>query len=131
MPKRRRSHSMSLDLSDSPPSRKSSGSTSPLPTQTYHSPILPSSIPLPALFDSAAGGAHYTGVKIDGSSDMRHRRSSSHHNPTELNHAHQRVLDDLTELYCSRPTLEIFERSWNRDAEYEVRTGFLLFTPST
>jgi len=125
MPKRRRSHSKSLDLSDSPPSRKSSGSTSPLPTQTYHSPILSGSIPLPALFESAAGGAHYTGVKIDGGTNIVHRRSSSHHQQTELNNDHQRVLDDLTELYCSRPTLEIFERSWSRDAEFEVRTDFL------
>lgn len=119
MPNRR--HSLSLDLPDSPgrpSSPKSSSSTSPLPTQTYHSPILPGTIPLPALFESAASGAHYTGVKIDDGSTRRRRSSSYHH--TELNHDHHRVLDDLTELYCCRPTLEIFERSWNKDAEFEA-----------
>ena len=112
MPKRRRSHSKSPDSPDSP-----------LPSQTYHSPILPGPIPLPALFESAASGAHYTGGKVDGRSDLWHRRSSAsqHHPHTELNHGHHRVLDDLTELYCCRPTLEIFERSWNMDAEFEVR----------
>ena len=84
---------------------------------------------MPALFESAAGGAHYTGVKIDGASGMRLRRSSSQRQYSDLNHNHQRVLDDLTELYCCRPTLEIFERSWNADAEFEVR-GFPVFLVS-
>jgi len=114
----RHSHSISVEI-PSPQSTRS-GSTSPLPTQTYHSPILPSSIPIPALVDSVAGGAHYAGVKVDGGSAMRHRRSSSQQHHTELNHEHLRVLDDLTELYCCRPTLEIFERSWSNDAELEV-----------
>lgn len=34
-----------------------------LPTQTYHSSLLPRSIPTPALLDSVAGGAHYSGVE--------------------------------------------------------------------
>lgn len=112
-------HSISVEIPGSPQSTRS-GSTSPLPTQTYHSSILPSSIPIPALVDSAAGGAHYAGVKVDGGSAMRHRRSSSQQHHTELNHEHRRVLDDLTELYCCRPTLEIFERSWSNDAEFQV-----------
>lgn len=113
-------HRRSVSGSPEYPRSPISGSTSPLPTQTYHSSILPSSIPMPALVESAAGGAHYAGIKVDGGSSMKHRRSSSHHH-TELSHDHRRVLDDLTELYCCRPTMEIFERSWNQDAEFEVR----------
>jgi len=105
-----------VEIPDSP-QNTSSGSTSPLPTQTYHSPILSSSILIPALVESAAGGAHYAGVKVDGGSAMRHRRSSSQQH--YINHEHRRVLGDLTELYCCRPTLEIFERSWSSEAEFE------------
>jgi hypothetical protein len=58
---------------------------------------------------------------------MKHRRSSSHQYHPELNHDHQRVLNDLTELYCCRPTLEILERSWNKEAELEVRWALCAF----
>lgn len=33
------------------------------PTLTYHTSILPRSIPTPALLDSAVSGAHYSGVE--------------------------------------------------------------------
>ncbi|KAF8964020.1 hypothetical protein BDZ97DRAFT_1817578 [Flammula alnicola] len=88
------------------------------PTQTFHPSILPRSVPTPALVESVAGGAHYAGVKVDSDTILKHRRSSVRHH-TELNHDHERILDDLTELYCCRPTLEIFERSWSKDAEFE------------
>ncbi|KAF9533405.1 hypothetical protein CPB83DRAFT_757514 [Crepidotus variabilis] len=116
---------MSRDKPGSPSSPRSPRSPvfpdSPIPTQTYikDSSILPSSIPIPSLVDSAAGGAHYTGARPDSETILKHRRSSSHHQHTELRHDRQRVLDDLTELYCCRPTLEIFERTWNKDAVFE------------
>jgi len=87
------------------------------PSQTYHPSIL--SMPTPGLFESAAGGAHYSGVKVDSEMLLKHRRNSSFKRHTEIKHCHQRILEDLTELYCCRPTLEIFERSWHRDAEFE------------
>jgi hypothetical protein len=85
------------------------------PSQTYYP-----SIPTPALVESAAGGAHYSGVKVDSEMLLRPRRNSSFKQHTEIEHYHQRILEDLTELYCCRPTQEIFERSWHRDAEFEV-----------
>ena len=90
------------------------------PSQTYYPSIL--SMPTPALVESAAGGAHYSGVKVDSEMLLKHRRNSSFKRHTEIEHHHQRVLEGLTELYCCRPTREIFERSWHRDAEFEVHS---------
>ena len=102
----------------------SSSSSSPRPpsppSQTYYPSIL--SMPTPALVESAAGGAHYSGVKVDSEMLLKHRRNSSFKQHTEIEHYHQRILEDLTELYCCRPTQEIFERSWHRDAEFEVHS---------
>ena len=96
-------------------------SPSPLsPSQTFYPSIL--SMPTPALVESAAGGAHYSGVKVDSEMLLKHRRNSSFKRHTEIEHYHQRILDDLTELYCCRPSLEIFERSWHTDAEFEVHS---------
>jgi len=103
-------HRRCLSFSSSP------RSASP-PSQTYYSSIL--SMPTPALVESAAGGAHYSGVKVDSEMLFKHRRNSSFKQHTEIKHFHQRILEDLTELYCCRPTREIFERSWHRDAEFE------------
>ncbi|KAG5645808.1 hypothetical protein DXG03_005149 [Asterophora parasitica] len=103
-------------------SRGSSGShaRSPSPpTLTYHPTILP--LPTPALVESVAGAAHYSGIKLDHETSL-HRRRSSHEAGdvhTELKESHKRVLKDLRELYECRPTTEIFERSWNVDAEFE------------
>ncbi|KDR73464.1 hypothetical protein GALMADRAFT_72147 [Galerina marginata CBS 339.88] len=89
------------------------------PSQIFHPSILPHSVPTPALVESVAGGAHYAGAKVDSDAVLKHRRSSGTRSHTALKHDHQRILDDLTELYCCRPTLEIFERSWSKDAEFE------------
>lgn len=103
--------------------RCSSSSSSPRPpsppSQKYFPSIL--SMPTPALVESAAGGAHYSGVKVD-SEMLKHRRNSSFKQHAEIKHYHQRILEDLAELYCCRPTREIFERSWHRDAEFEVHS---------
>lgn len=90
------------------------------PTLTYHPTLLP--IPTPALVESVAGAAHYSGSRIDPETALKHRRSSHEAGDihTELKPSHRRVLRDLKELYGCRPTLEIFERSWNKDAEFEV-----------
>ena len=91
----------------------------PLPTQTHHPSII---VPTLALVESVAGAAHYSGTNVDPDSIKRRRGSrekhSSHHENVEREH--QRVLDDLHELYCCRPTSEIFDRTWRRDAVFEV-----------
>jgi hypothetical protein len=68
-----------------------------------------------------AGAAHYSGAKVN--SGMGHQRRKSftaNERHTDLKEEHARVLKDLKELYCCRPTTEIFERSWTKDAIYEV-----------
>ena len=91
------------------------------PSHTYHPTILP--IPTPALVESVAGGAHYSGIRLDHETQLKHRRRSSDAGDlhTELKPSHRRILNDLEELYGCRPTLEIFERSWNKEAEFEVQ----------
>ncbi|KAG6821154.1 hypothetical protein H0H93_005374 [Arthromyces matolae] len=107
-------------------SRSSANSNPPRspspPTLTYHQqPLLP--IPTAALLDSVAGAAHYSGVKLERQSPLKHRRSSQDYgeNHKQLKEGHKRVLDDLKELYGCRPTPQIFERSWNADAVFEPK----------
>ncbi|EJD05908.1 uncharacterized protein FOMMEDRAFT_18137 [Fomitiporia mediterranea MF3/22] len=89
--------------------------TSDQPTQVFH----PSFVPKPSgILGSAASGAHYSGAKV------HHRRSdvqraSGSRDPSELTESHQRIISDLSELYCCRPTAEIFRRSFREDAEFE------------
>jgi hypothetical protein len=109
---RHRSLSRDTQRTSYPPPR----SPSP-PSQTFHPSII---LPTPALVESVAGGAHYAGVRVDSDAVLKHRRDSSARKHTELGHHHEPILDDLTELYCGRPTLEIFERSWRKDAVFEV-----------
>jgi hypothetical protein len=114
---------------------KSERSNSPeLPTQTH---VPHSSFPTPALVDSVAAGAHYSGglgprsVSQTSGSDGVHehtRRRSKHTLEDEAMREsvreplpdHMQVLDDLEELYACRPTVEIFKRSWNKDGIFEV-----------
>ncbi|KAF5324445.1 hypothetical protein D9611_004314 [Ephemerocybe angulata] len=113
----------------SPPPR----SPSP-PSQTFHAASILPSVPTPSLLESVAGAAHYSGVKLDPEAiaQKRRRRSLSAHRASEDGEvgsaAHQRVLDDLKELFCCRPTTEIFERSWRKDATFQdplsVCTGY-------
>jgi len=111
-------HQRSMSSEASPPPRSPSPSS-----QTFHPSILPHSVPTPALVESVAGGAHYSGVRVDSDTQLKHHRTNSCHlSPEELNNDHRQVLDDLKELFCCRPTREIFDRSWNRDAVYEVRS---------
>ncbi|KAJ7285620.1 hypothetical protein C8J57DRAFT_1285365 [Mycena rebaudengoi] len=87
-----------------------------LPTQTHHHSLI--TMPTPALVESVAGAAHYSG----GTVEPVHRRHSSHDRQethTDVKGDHQRVLDDIRELYECRPTLEIFQRSWHKDAVFE------------
>lgn len=96
------------------------------PTQTYHSSILPRSVPTPALVESVAGAAHYSGIRVDPVSAGKHRRRSSDHHKShvDVKADHHRVMADLRELYGCRPTLEILQRSWHKDAVFEVMFCF-------
>jgi len=110
-------HTVSVDSSGR---RRVSSPDSSLPSQIHHHSILPCSVPTPALVESVAGGAHYAGVRMDSDAILKQRRSSQdHYNHTEIKHDHQRIMHDLQELYCCRPTLDIFERSWSKNAVFE------------
>ncbi|KIM60621.1 hypothetical protein SCLCIDRAFT_82528, partial [Scleroderma citrinum Foug A] len=96
---------------------------SPSPTITHHhSPTLLSTILPPQIAHSAVAGAHYSGT----TSSLHHRRISSGDQPAraiqsleDVHASRQRIMNDVTELYCCRPTLEIFERTWRRDSVFE------------
>lgn len=106
----------SSDAHSYPPPR----SPSP-PSITDHPQIFPHVIPTTSLVESVAGAAHYSGAKVD--SGMGHQRRKSftaNELHTDLKEEHTRVLKDLTELYCCRPSAEIFERTWTKDAIFEV-----------
>ena len=92
------------------------------PRQTFHPPSIIPSVPTPALLGSLAGGAHYSGIKVDGDTTKRRRRSSVQRESSlgEISGGHQRVVDDLNELYCCRPTVEIFDRTWRKDGQFQV-----------
>ncbi|KAG6335869.1 hypothetical protein ID866_3206 [Astraeus odoratus] len=103
---------------------------SPSPTIIHHpSPtLLPISPPLIA--NSAVGGAHYSGTHV---SHRGQRRTSSGDHPTrgsisqqDVEAGRQRIMEDLKELYCCRPSLEIFQRTWRQDAIFEVCTDLFL-----
>jgi len=93
---------------------------SPSPTITYHPSLFPANLPTPALLESVAGGAHYSGVKIERDTRKVRRNSSgirtSH---LQIKGDHEQVLDDMKELYSCRPTREILERRWRPDARFE------------
>ena len=86
------------------------------PSLTYHTSLLPRSIPTPALLDSALGGAHYSSsVGVESVNERRHsmRRHSQSLNdgaipnspgrrqsvlPAIPNPLHLAVLDDLKDV---------------------------------
>lgn len=99
----------------------------PSPSQTFHPSILPLALPTPALVDSVAGAAHYSGASIEpdtSTSSTRLRHTSSpptrHASHTELKPGHHQVIADLNELFACKPTIEVFDRRWRQDAVLEV-----------
>lgn len=113
-------HTRSMSV-DSTGRRRVSSPESPLPSQIHHHPTIFHSVPTPALVESVAGGAHYAGVRVDSDTVSKHRRGSQdRQNHTEIKNDHQRIMHDLQELYSCRPTLDIFDRSWSKNAVFEV-----------
>ncbi|GBE82470.1 hypothetical protein SCP_0408540 [Sparassis crispa] len=97
----------------------------PAPTMTHHPSRMPS-LPTPELISSIAPGAHYAGVLSSGCNDPRqhaqHRRSHNKNSMVEdpaVLGAYKEVMEDLKELFCARPSRDLFERRWRKDAVFE------------
>ncbi|KAI0948331.1 hypothetical protein AcW1_005577 [Taiwanofungus camphoratus] len=99
---------------------------SPSPTRGHYRPkSLVPSLPTPELVGAIASGAHYAGVLSPGSNDHRKhvndrrtQRASSVDDPGVIE-TYQEVMEDLKELFCGRPTPDMFERRWRKDAVFE------------
>jgi len=90
---------------------------------------------MPALLDSVAGGAHYSGVESvnerrrslnRGHSQNAHTigspRRQSHrlsHPPGAASASHLAAMDDLRDMYEGRASKEMMQRRWRKDAAYE------------
>ncbi|KAI0253954.1 hypothetical protein BJV78DRAFT_1190536 [Lactifluus subvellereus] len=102
-----------------------------LPSHIYHSSLLPRSIPTPALLDSVAGGAHYSGVEslnqrrrsLRGQSQAQRGEPNSPRRqsiaPAGPNLLHLAVMDDLKDMYEGYATKQMLQRRFRKDAEYE------------
>jgi len=104
------------------PSASSRTSNSHEPSQTHHHSILPTILPTPAVVESVAGGAHYSGSNVEQPEQPLKHRHSSHDRSTshtDLKVVHERVLADIRSLYELHPSPEIFKRGWAPDAVFE------------
>jgi len=74
-----------------------------------------------ALPDMSVPG-HFSAVNDDLEHENELRSTHSHlaNSNVKLDGKRKQVVEDVLELFCSRPTLEIFERSWRKDAVFEV-----------
>jgi len=99
-----------------PPSRPPSP-----PTITHHpSPtLLPKGIPPAGLVNSVAGAAHYSSVRRTSEGERARASFGRGISDEGLSAGRKRVLADMKELFCSRPTIEILERTWSPNAVFE------------
>lgn len=90
------------------------------PLVTHHTPLI--SIPSPVLDHSLACASHYSGAQVVSQSSEAPQRLgiAGRENNIDIKLVHQRILDDLHELYCCRPSYEILDRSWSHDAVLEL-----------
>ncbi|KAG1756263.1 uncharacterized protein EDB91DRAFT_1091577 [Suillus paluster] len=94
-------------------------SDSPSPTMIYHRPSLHISLPILDIVHSAAGG-HYSGAPVSDEDDQVFTSPGKHSSSMEGDDiVRDRIMADLKELYCCRPSKEIFERTWRPDAVFE------------
>jgi len=106
------------------------------PSLTYHTSLLPRSIPTPALLDSALGGSHYNTSGVESVNERRLSMRRHSHSPNDAttpnspgrrqsvlpaipNPLHLAVLDDLKDMYEGSATKEVLQKRWRKDAEYE------------
>ncbi|KAG8934757.1 hypothetical protein FRC01_000438 [Tulasnella sp. 417] len=69
------------------------------------------------------GGAHFTAASEHTEGEREVLRTVSSHlsgSDVKLEGKRRQVVEDVMELFCSRPTPEIFERSWKKDAVFAV-----------
>jgi len=96
------------------------------PTLVYHPEIKRRSLSftLPDI-QAYAGGAHYS-ASDERFALVREVSTSSAYLATskvKLVGKRKEVVRDVLELFCSRPTTDIFERSWRTDAQFEDPLG--------
>jgi len=87
------------------------------------------------IVNSVAGGAHYSGAPIsDSESENGDKIVAPPGKPTLSlqgdDMIRDRIMADLKELYCCRPSKEIFERTWRPDAVFEVSLLYIINTDS-
>ncbi|EUC64194.1 hypothetical protein RSOL_437140 [Rhizoctonia solani AG-3 Rhs1AP] len=74
-------------------------------------------LPTPGMLASLAGAAHYTGnPKYTQQEAVRASFGSKN---VVLEGQRKQTVEDVLELFSAHPSLEIFERSWHRDAVFE------------
>ncbi|CUA66788.1 hypothetical protein RSOLAG22IIIB_00236 [Rhizoctonia solani] len=98
--------------------RRLSTTSSRATTHSWHgsSGIL-ANLPTPGMLASLAGAAHYTGnPKYTKQEALRASFGSKN---VVLEGQRKQTVEDVLELFCAHPSLEIFERSWRRDAVFE------------
>ena len=98
--------------------RRLSSASSHGTTHSWHgsSGIL-ANLPTPGMLASLAGAAHYTGNPQY--SKQEAARASFGSKQVVLEDQRKQTVEDVLELFCAHPSLEIFDRSWNRDAVFE------------
>ncbi|CAE6445725.1 unnamed protein product [Rhizoctonia solani] len=74
-------------------------------------------LPTPGMLASLAGAAHYTGNPKY--SQQEAVRASFGSKNVVLEGKRKQTVEDVLELFCAHPSLEIFDRSWHRDAVFE------------
>lgn len=98
--------------------RRLSTASSHVSTHSWHgsSGIL-TNLPTPGMLASLAGAAHYTGnPKYTKQEAMRASFGSK---KVVLEGRRKQTVEDVVELFCAHPSLEIFDRSWHPDAVFE------------
>ncbi|KAB5592568.1 hypothetical protein CTheo_3963 [Ceratobasidium theobromae] len=83
----------------------------------HGSPGIHANLPTPGLLSSLAGAAHYTGNPRY--SQQEAVRANFGLKEVVLVGQRKQIVDDVLELFSAHPSLEIFDRSWNRGAVFE------------
>ncbi|KAJ1304625.1 hypothetical protein OPQ81_005767 [Rhizoctonia solani] len=98
--------------------RRLSTTSSHATTHSWHgsSGIL-ANLPTPGMLASLAGAAHYTGNPRY--SQQEAVRAGFGSKNVVLEGKRKQTVEDVLELFCAHPSLEIFDRSWHRDAVFE------------
>lgn len=100
------------------------GNASPPGSASYHTTNHGLNMPTPGLISAMAGAAHFSSGTTDIPAHQKFRPTfADGEDRTKLDPVRQAILDDTLQLFCARPTLEIFERHWRMDAVFENPLG--------